>query len=243
MRLIPAGRFSMRPGLRVSIGKPFRMAAHEVTVGQFRAFVDETKYRTSAEVSRQGQVERIGGVKEVGAEFTWKHPGVAGSDDHPVGQLSWDDAIAYCRWLSRKEGKSYRLPTEAEWEWACQAGSQAEYHFGDDEGELGEYAWYAANSDDHSHPVGLKKPNPWGLYDMHGNIAEFCSDWYGPPGVGEAVDPSGPAFGEFRVVRSFCFFNEAAGLKMSYSRGGLSPQASMNQLGFRVVCVLDSTTE
>ena len=235
LRVIPPGKFPMRPNRQVTLTKPFRMAAHEVTVAQFRAFVKDTKHRTTAEVVGAGVVQHTDETIEAGPKFTWQHKGVAGGDDYPVGQLSWDDAVAFCQWLSRKEGKTYRLPTEAEWDWACRAGSVTEYHFGDDEALLGEYAWFAQNSDDHSHPVGQKKPNPWGLYDMHGNIAEFCQDWWGPLAAGDVVDPTGPADGKFRVVRSYCFFNPGAALTMTNSRGALSPWSSMNQLGFRVV--------
>ena len=90
--------------------------------------------------------------------------------------VSWHDAKAYCKWLSEKTGETYRLPTEAEWEYACRAGTTTKWSFGDDEKELEKYAWYNKNSDDKTHPVGEKLPNPWGLYDMHGNVWEWCED-------------------------------------------------------------------
>ena len=154
-----------------------------------------------------------------------------------MGQLSWNDAVKFCEWLSRKEGKTYRLPTEAEWEWewACRAGRLAAYHFGDDSLALNDYAWGADNSGDRSHPVGSKKPNAWGLFDVHGNVAEYCHDWYGPYPIGRATDPQGPATGTTRVVRSYGFFDPGHSMTAN-NRAISTPTSSMNHFGFRIVC-------
>src|SRR5207245_1517473 len=101
-----------------------------------------------------------------------------GRNGHPVICVTHHAAMEYCRWLSLKTGKTYRLPTEAEWEYAARAGTASAYFFGDDPKQLGEYAWYAANAEDVTHEVGKKKPNPWGLYDIYGNVAEWCLDTY-----------------------------------------------------------------
>ena len=94
--------------------------------------------------------------------------------------LTWNDADKFCDWLSEKEQKTYGLPTEAQWEYACRAGTKTAYSFGDDSKMLGDFAWYRGNSDSHTHPVGGKKPNPWGLYDMQGNVRQWCVDSYAP---------------------------------------------------------------
>jgi formylglycine-generating enzyme required for sulfatase activity len=99
-----------------------------------------------------------------------------GREGHPVLGITWHAAMQYCRWLSVKTGKHYRLPTEAEWEYACRAGTKTAYFFGDDPKQLGDYAWFADNADEKTHQIGTKKPNPWGLYDMYGNVSEWCLD-------------------------------------------------------------------
>jgi len=101
-----------------------------------------------------------------------------GKANNPALAITHHAAMEYCRWLSKKSGKAYRLPTEAEWEWACRAGTTTAFSFGDDPKKIGDYAWYEENSDEKAHKVGEKKPNPWGLYDMHGNVAEWCLDVY-----------------------------------------------------------------
>jgi formylglycine-generating enzyme required for sulfatase activity len=108
------------------------------------------------------------------ADETFGH----GRPGYPVLAISHHAAMEYCRWLTEKTGKKYRLPTEAEWEWACRAGTTTAYSFGDDSKKLGDYAWIEDNCDEHPHPVGKKKANPWGLHDMYGNVAEWCIDRY-----------------------------------------------------------------
>jgi formylglycine-generating enzyme required for sulfatase activity len=120
---------------------------------------------------------------------------------NPVDSVSWDDAVEFCRKLSEKTRKAVRLPTEAEWEYACRAGSKTRFCFGDTEEGLGNYAWYDANSSRTTHPVGQKKPNAWGLYDIHGNVWEWCADWYEDYPRGAVMDPQGAASGSQRVSR------------------------------------------
>ncbi|MFW6170658.1 MAG: formylglycine-generating enzyme family protein [Planctomycetota bacterium] len=147
--------------------------------------------------------------------------------------------MAFCEELSEKEGSSYRLPTEAEWEYACRGGTRSVYSFGDDDSGLGDYAWFRNNTYDvdekHAHVVGQKKPNPWGLYDMHGNVWERCSDRYdkeyysGSPGS----DPTGPASGSDRVSRGGGWLRPA-GYCRSASRSRSRPSGGSTSLGFRV---------
>jgi formylglycine-generating enzyme required for sulfatase activity len=121
----------------------------------------------------------------------------------PVDNIFWDSAIEFCKKLSQMEGKTYRLPTEAEWEYACRAGTQSEYSFGDNVSLLDDYGWYDKNSNDKTHPVGKKKPNAWGLYDMHGNVWEWCQDWYDEQYYANSPtnNPQGPSSGEYHVLR------------------------------------------
>ena len=126
--------------------------------------------------------------------------------NNPAVCVSWDDAAAFCRKLSQQEGETYRLPTEAEWEYACRAGTTTRFSFGDSDSSLGNYAWFNGNAYDvdqkYAHSVGQKKPNPWGLYDIHGNVDEWCSDWYDDYySNSPSVDPKGPSPGVFRSLR------------------------------------------
>ena len=127
-------------------------------------------------------------------------------ENKPVENVSWNDAIDFCGKLSKQEGVEYRLPTEAEWEYACRAGTTTRYSFGDDKSQLGKYAWFGGNSGGETHPVGQKLPNIWGLYDMHGDVYEWCQDWYGRYERGRVIsDPTGPTSGEYRVLRGGAF--------------------------------------
>jgi formylglycine-generating enzyme required for sulfatase activity len=163
------------PEHQVTIG-PFWMGATEVTWDEYDAFA----------FGHDLKKERASAARPTGGADALTHPTPPYADEsfgygkarQPVISITHHAAMEYCRWLSAKTGKMYRLPTEAEWEYACCAGSSAAYSFGDDRARLGEYAWYVDNSDGAPHPVGKKKPNAWGLYDMHGNVAEWCLDHY-----------------------------------------------------------------
>jgi formylglycine-generating enzyme required for sulfatase activity len=133
----------------------------------------------------------------------------------------------------KKAGRVYRLPTEAEWEYACRAGSKAAYGFGDERDLLGDYAWFTQNSGGKTHPVGEKKPNAWGLYDMHGNVWEWCSDWHGEYPEGAVSDPTGSREASHRVVRGGGWFYEATFCRSAIRRW-IVPAKRSDSIGFRV---------
>ena len=204
---------------RVRITRDFSMGIHEVTIGQFKRFVQEADY--VAEPERDGTggygVDLKSGRWVEGRRpgYSWHDPGFPQGDDHPVVNITWNDAVAFCQWLSRKEGRTYRLPTEAEWEYACRAGTTTRYHCGDDPESLAgaaaiydaesrrvfpEWENYALNARDgypFTAPVGSFPPNAFGLHDMHGNVWEWCSDHYNKDyyAVSPENDPQGPATG------------------------------------------------
>ena len=147
---------------------------------------------------------------------------------------TWFSAAEFCRKLSGKAGRTVRLPTEAEWEYACRAGTRTKFFLGDDAGKLGDYAWFAGNAEGKRHPVGQKKPNPWGLYDMHGNMWEWCSDWRGPHAKAKTLDPHGPDSGTARVRRGGSWSDDSSHCSSSHRSGAL-PGVTYYWHGFRVV--------
>jgi formylglycine-generating enzyme required for sulfatase activity/DNA-binding response OmpR family regulator len=191
MVLIPAGEFQMgspdslheapsyeKPQHPVRVNKPFYLAVYPVTLEQYARVMEQPL------------------------------SGFDGDPQQPVTMVSWEDAVQFCRRLSaladeEAAGCVYRLPTEAEWEYACRAGGTGKWCFGDDESALEHYAWYEGNSGDTPHPVGRKRPNAWGLHDMHGNVWEWCADWFGEDFyvVSRPDDPIGPNSGDGRVLR------------------------------------------
>jgi len=176
------------------------------------------------------------GVTEV-TQRQWKaimggNPSNFKGDDLPVEKISWKQAAEFCKKLSLKEKKNYRLPTEAEWEYACRAGATGAFA---GTGDINEMGWYSANSSGRTHPVAGKKPNGWGLYDMHGNVSEWCGDFYSPDyPQGPVVDPKGPAKGKYRVIRggSWSHFNRSS---RSAARSSAPASYQQIQTGFRVV--------
>ena len=152
--------------------------------------------------------------------------------------MSWNAARGFCRRLTERDTLRYRLPTEAEWECACRAGSQRLYYNGDDPAGLARIAWYGKNSEGKTQPVGRKLPNAWGLYDMCGNVWEWCNDWYGGEHYARSPrdDPHGPPSGEFRVVRGGSWYDDARFCRCA-NRYRYRPENRGVEVGFRVVAL------
>jgi formylglycine-generating enzyme required for sulfatase activity len=160
------------------------------------------------------------------------------SSNHPVEQVAWEDAVLFCERLSdlaeeKKAGRVYRLPTESEWEYACRAGGKTAYNSGNSPSSLSDYAWFQENSDGQTHDVGKKRPNAWGLYDMHGSVWEWCSDWYGTYPKGSVSNPVGPKEGASHVGRSGSW-DDAARVCRSAVRRWSFPSGRDSINGFRV---------
>jgi serine/threonine-protein kinase len=215
-----------RPQHKVAITKPFLMSATEVTIGQFKKF-SASGYVTEAEKAAQG-----------GPNGKTYLSGV--SDDLPATYITWNDAVAYCRWLSSQEKSTYRLPTEAEWEYACRAGTTTQYSFGDDYNELPKYGWHKANAGGKSHPVGTLLTNDFGLFDMHGNLYEWCGDYYDEKRYSASTpnDPNGPSAGSQRVTRGGAWDYTASHCR-SASRTANPPSTHYHSHGFRCVAEID----
>jgi formylglycine-generating enzyme required for sulfatase activity len=220
---IPAGSFTMgtdkdfedaigdeAPRHRVTISRPFFLGRYEVTQDQWKKVMG-------------GNPSRFQG------------------GSNPVDSVSWNDVQTFIERLNRSEETrnhrpEYRLPTEAEWEYAARAGTASVYSFGNDAGRLGEYAWYAGNSREEAHPVGQKRPNPWGLYDMHGNVWEWVQDWYDGNYYfrSPAIDPRGPTEGRLGRVMRGGAWNLGAWLQRSTRRLGFFPEYRHADFGFRL---------
>jgi formylglycine-generating enzyme required for sulfatase activity len=216
--LIPPGEFRM--------GSPKSEKGRRTWETQHRVKITKPFYLSAHEVT-QAQYQRVMGSNPSNYKGATK----------PVETVNWHEAVAFCGKLSEQEGVEYRLPTEAQWEYACRAGTTTTYSFGDDTSRLGEYAWYVANSQRKSHPVGKLKPNAWGLYDMHGNVWEWCHDRYAPYERLQVVsDPIGPAEGSRvnRVLRGGAFYNQPMNVRAA-NRNDLRPTGLPElHIGFRL---------
>ena len=211
---ITAGDFTdEHPRRQVTIPAPFYMGVTEVTQGQWRALKGSQPW--------------------AGQSYT------RDKADHAAGYISWNDATEFCKALSKKTGRSVRLPTEAEWEYACRAGTTTAFNCGDDSSRLDDYAQYRGNTHEnkarYAHSAGAKKPNAWGLYDMHGNVHEWCADWYADSYANaDARGPKGPAAGKERVARGGSWRSVPAHCRAA-RRTRFAPPSRLATCGFRVV--------
>jgi sulfatase modifying factor 1 len=253
------------PQHRVRITKPFYFGKYEVTNEQFRRFVESSGYRTQGERDEPndpigsggwGFNQRLEKFEGRRREFNWRNPGFAISDSLPVVDVTWNDCVAFCKWLSKKEGKTYRLPTEAEWEYAARAGTKTRYWSGDDPESLARIANIAdatffktfphyyprektlAGSDGFAvpTPVGSFPPNAFGLHDVHGNVWEWTADWYDEAYYAHSPtdDPQGPRTGQRHVRRGGAWHTAPLYARVTY-RNYNTPESRYPNLGFRVV--------
>ena len=270
MKLIKPGKFLMGspegeegrfvnegPQHEVEITKAFYMGVCPVTKGQFAAFVKDDGYKTEAEKDGKGGYgfNTTTAKWEQKAEYTWRNPGFSQGDDHPVVEVSWNDATAFCAWLSKKEGKVYELPTEAEWEYACRAGTKTRFWCGDADASLegkvniadaafkakvdseATKDWAFVARDDgyaFTSPVGRFQANPWGLYDMGGNVWQWCADGYGSYQEGSIKDPKGKESATRRILRGGSWFSGPRDCR-SADRNVNVPADRGDNDGFRVV--------
>jgi formylglycine-generating enzyme required for sulfatase activity len=225
----------------VRITRPFRLSRSEVTLGQFRRFAEAALFKTEAERDGQGGYGFLKDGRPMQApEFIWKAAlGFPQTEEHPVVNISWNDAAAFSQWISQKQtGTLFSLPTEAQWEYACRAGTIAEWHSGSED-QLPEFGWFGLNSNGQMQPVGQLHPNGFGLFDMHGNVWEWCADWFGRDyyATSPVNDPAGPDAGSYRVHRGGRWHIEARHCRSAY-RNYNSPHSRFYYLGFRVAAAL-----
>ncbi len=266
---LPRERFELLqdegPVHRVRITKAFWMGRHEVTVGQFRRFVEASGYVPESEADGTGgygwradynpSTTRRGDAFEGrDKRYSWRNPGFPQGEDHPVVNITWNDAEALAAWLTKTEGRRYRLPTEAEWEYACRAGTRTAFSSGDAPETLAgaanvfdqdaavnwpqwqRYALAAHDGHAFTAPVGSHAPNAFGLYDMHGNAWEWVSDWHDEQYYARSplVDPKGPAEGSVKVRRGGSWHTWPLYARSAY-RNWNSPQTRYTLVGFRLV--------
>ena len=249
--LIPTGRFKMGSPREedghnddeelhdVEITKLIGLGKYPVTVGQFRRFVHDRTYHGGKAYLTEAERNH--------EKLTWENPGWQQTEDYPVVLVTWNDAVAFCKWLSLKEDKKYRLPTEAEWEYGCRAGTTTRFFSGDDDDSLRRVAHFAEGvlTDKYpfTAPVGSLKSNAWGLHDMHGNVFQWCHDCYDKDFYQHSPkqDPRGPdpTAGASRVIRGGSWKIKSSKLCRAADRVDSAPTFRYDDLGFRVALSLD----
>jgi len=234
------------------------LAYYQETVSAKRDFIEVQEAKKDTEQKGKDEVDAITGPTPVYGDMTMGY-----EETHPAMGMTWHNAMTFCRWLSMKTGNKYRLPTEAEWEYACRAGTTNIFGVGNDPSGLKDFAWYEANADSETNPVGKKKPNAWGLYDMSGNVREWVFDFYSPTAYKEAakknpaVNPKGAKTGKVHVARGGDYSSSVEVLRFAarsfeeeWWRSG-DPQIpksiwwlpEMDFIGFRVARSVETVTQ
>jgi len=209
----------------------FYIGKYEVTVGDFKEFVNASGYRTEAETGDGAYIYTTKWEKK--SDVNWKNPYFSQTDKDPVTCVSWNDAQAYIKWLNTKTGKKYRLPTEAEWEYAARGGVSTSSTTYSGSNNIDEVAWYYKNSGSKTRPIGQKQANKFGIYDMSGNVWEWCSDWYGSYSSSSQTNPQGAAEGSYRVYRGGSWYYNASYCRVAY-RNDYAPVIRSFIIGFRL---------
>lgn len=247
----PLAGASEKPQWPVEITKAFYLGLTPVTINQFKTFIDETGYKTVAEtdgIGGHGYSEEKRKFEGLFPQYTWKHTGWIQSSNHPVVNVSWIDANKFCEWLSKKTGKTIRLPTEQEWEYACRAGTSTIFFTGDDANSLKDYANVADDAlreklnetstnanrsfpfnDGYvfTGPVGMFKPNPWGLYDMTGNVWQIVNGVFAPDEPNRRYN---------NVAKGGAYDSSPEFLRSAF-RGSINPSSKYGYIGFRIVVI------
>jgi formylglycine-generating enzyme required for sulfatase activity len=223
-----------KPVHSVTVGD-FYIGKYEVTVAEFKKFIDATNYRTDAEKG-SGAYVWTGSKWEQKSDANWSSPYFSQSDNNPVSCVSWNDATEYCRWLSSSSGAKYSLPSEAEWEYAARGGIKSRNYTYSGSENINDVAWYTSNSGSTTHQVGTMQANELGIYDMSGNVWEWCSDWYDKDYYknSSSNNPRGASSGSYRVLRGGSWFCSATDCRVAGRRGSF-PDYRLYDYGFRVV--------
>jgi formylglycine-generating enzyme required for sulfatase activity len=237
-------RTSEGPQHPVRLTEPYYLGVCEATLAEFRTFVEATGHKTDCE-RRGGGFGPYKGVWGLHPELNWTSPGFPQGDNQPVVLVSLNDARVFCEWLSKREGRQYAIPTEAQWEYACRADSDDLWPFGNQQQDLEQYAWYDELVTSSTHAVGQKLPNAFGTFDMLGNALEWTNDWYGEDyyAVSPRDNPQGPAFGTKSVVRGGCFKWTADLARPATRCFAFPPHSSWHDIGFRVVLKIPEDAE